>query len=349
MWGRRRIQGLMAAAVYDELSAAERQEFERRLAASPALRQEYEELRGLIGRLPASPIQLEYDLLPGIRARLAAGSTDENWIFRIPAWQMMTVCTVCLVGAVLVFGAFSMQDPSFESWTAQSVQNNPDTPVSSALREAAALRAQRDFGTAYQVLQTAVAANPEDPYAGQAQQDLAALHFEQFRRYRDAHNAYNTLRTQYPNVFMASPQNIQRLDLLEEARKVEYASLESLDWARSRRDNGLEAFEEVIGRYPASQVASLAIQDMTRRVLDASHANGEALDRLEAMERLREQCQDPIVVGRLDIEIGRTYWREMDDAEMARGVGSKALECGHPAVVEMAQGFLSQLDAGSTP
>ena len=346
MWGRRNLRSLMAAALYGELDDASRQALERRLAASPAARREFDALQAMVRAVPtADPPPLDHDLLPGIRNRLNATPQPQRLAVWRPQWAAAGALAMVLVAALFVaLTALPWAgDSRPEMRVAGTMQTESDTPVSTSLREAAALRAQRDFSTAFHVLQTAVEAYPSDPYTGQAQQELARLYFESFRRYREAHTAYMHLRQAYPEVFMSTPENGRRLDILEEARRVNYASLESLDWAKSRRGEAIEAFEEVVRRYPATQVASLAIQEMAGRVVDMSHASGRRIDRLEALEQVRERCTDPIVLGSLDVELGRAYWVERSDIEMARGCGAKALECNEPAVVEMARGFLTQL------
>jgi tetratricopeptide (TPR) repeat protein len=237
------------------------------------------------------------------------------------------------------------------------------------LAEADALAYQEQFGTAAEVLRTALAAAPGDPMAERAEARLAELasrqqaeadrFFADLKQYPAAYAAYRTLQRSFPGAFADNPENAARLDLLDEARQVRYASLERLDAARRQRSGVVEALEKVIAAYPAatgstapSLVASLAAEEMVDHLAGSAGIAGSDEPRLKALETARSQCTSPLALAHLEVALGRYYLEERGDADAARQWGEQALTRSDPAAVAMAKDFLAGLPraaAGHAP
>ena len=78
MFSCRRVQGLIAESLYEDLQESDRALLERHLDSCEACRKEAETLGWLIERIPANPVLLDRDLLPGVRRRLAEERTPSG-------------------------------------------------------------------------------------------------------------------------------------------------------------------------------------------------------------------------------------------------------------------------------
>ena len=347
MTTRRTIRKWMASALYSELDAAQRAELERCLAESPALRREFDALRRTVESIPKDPIELPIDLLPAIRRRIESSPAPA---FPRRRWGVPAMAG--LAAGLLIWFALGLPG-TLQSRTNRgreaSGQTWESTMVAQLIRETSALMAQGDNGNAMVVLQTVVEAHGDDPLAGEAQMQLAELFFGRLRRYREAFEAYRTLKMKYPAVFAGRPQNADRLDLLDECRKDDFAALHLLDAARNRRGMDLGLFEEVVARYPAHQVASIALKEMVDRVLMSGADLGDGPPHLRALDHARRLCSNPVAVARLDLELGRGYWKHLQDMSSAQRLGRQAMESGNPQVAAMARAFLDELNTNSPP
>lgn len=330
----------MAASLYEPLDEREQRRLARTLDRSERARREFEALQRVVASVPRTRPEPGADLLPRVQARLRA----TRRVRRAPAHRLAVASAVCAAAVVAFAGLLSVQEMLRADGDATLLATPADrSPAANLLREAAARAEQADFGGAYMILQTIVDRYPSDPLAGTAQLELARLQFDQFANYAEAYRAYRDLRETYPDVFRSRPENADRLDVLAEARRVDYASLEELD-AATRRSGGIEALERVIARYPATMTASLAAERMADRIAGADGSAGGGPARLRALEEARDRCTDPVAAARLNIEIAYGYWRDLHDPARARDIGSEALGCANPEVVEMARAFLRELD-----
>lgn len=330
----------MAASLYDEqLQSSEARRLDRALARSAAARREQAELKRLVESIPRSRPELGLDLLPRVRARVCDSARPR----RAPAQRLAYAGAAC-AAVVVTFASVLALANAVRSGDEVTHLARPEdrSPAANLLREARTRVAQADFGSAFLILQTIVSDYPQDALAGEAQLEVARLQFERFANYPAAYQAYRALRERHPDMFRSSPEHANRLDVLAEARRVEYASLEEFD-AATKRSSGIEALERVIARYPATMVASLAAERMADRMLVAGGL-ADGPPRLRALETARSRCRDPIAVARLNIEIADGYWKDLHDVDRARDIGSEALRCGNPEVVEMARAFLRDLD-----
>jgi tetratricopeptide (TPR) repeat protein len=346
MFGRRKFEALMAEALHGGLSDKDTGRLESHLARKPEARTEYETLREFIISIPKDPVEPPMDLLPGVRARLDA-YRPSRWRRAAPAGIGVAIAAASIAVALI----------PYSSPEAPPVQTSS---IMGHLAEADALAYQKKYATAAEVLRTAVAASPSDPMAVRAQvrlaemanrqQALADRRFETPGRYAAAYEAYRTLQRSFPKTFASNAQNVQRLDLLDEARHVRYASLERLDAARRKRTGVVEALEEVIAAYPSapgssapSLVASLAAEEMVNHLAQDADIADSPAPKLKALETARAQCSHPLALAQIEVAIGRYHLEDRGDPTAARRWAEQALERPDPMAVALAQDFLAQL------
>ena len=101
MFGRDRIRGLMAQAVYEELDLRDRETLDRALEKSDTLRAEAEALGALAEMIPREAVELDRDLTLSVRAGIRA----EKPVFR-PRRAHWVVSSAAL--AVVLFGVGTM-------------------------------------------------------------------------------------------------------------------------------------------------------------------------------------------------------------------------------------------------
>jgi hypothetical protein len=335
-WKNDRLEGLMAASLYEPLDERDQRALDAFLASSPEARADQALFRNMVDVIPTDQPVLDVDLLVAVRARL-----EEDAPARRPVLKLALAGAACAL-AVTATGYLVMNDFDGAEVGPRVAQHETETPVLAALRESEALLARNDAAAAHTVLAAAVQAHPGDPHAGRAHQELADLSFEHFHNYPEAYAAYAALKRDHPETFLSGSHNADRLDLLDESRRVEYASLHMLDAARMRRGAGSEAFEEVIAQHPTPGIVALAAAEMVRGEMESASGSDGIL---QAMGRVRERCTNPTALARLDYEIGLHYWTNLNDADAARDFGVRALESGQPAVVEVARLLLDDIDS----
>lgn len=313
MWRRRKIEGLIAASVYEELSEEEARLLEAHLTAHPECRADAAALAKLAGAIPAVQPQLDHDLLPALRRRLAEPPV------RVFAFQPVWTAAYAAAAVVLVAMGYGLWAgrPATESPGGSVVVGVP-SPVAIVLAEAARLKEMRDYAGAYLALDRAVNEYPSDACAGEAQRQLADIAFSELHWYEQADAAYRKLQTQYRAVFEGDMEAIRRRNILDEARAVNYASLQRLDAARCERTDALAKLEDVIRDHAGTYVASLASQDMARIVMEREFPEGGAESYLHAMEKARDRCRSGVAVAQLNLEIGHLHRDRFGDLEQAR-------------------------------
>ncbi|HOJ33710.1 MAG TPA: hypothetical protein PKY35_06515 [Candidatus Hydrogenedentes bacterium] len=334
-----KIRKLMVAALYGELSEGDKAVLEQQLSKSRMLREEYDNLRAVVSALPTGEkIDPPVDLFPLVMARLQREMKESQKRFLRLSFYAVPLAAVILMG----IGFLLWRTPNTRVSTHVAVlSQEQNSLLFETLREALALKAQGDDVNAAVALQTALETHPNDALAGQAQMELANLYFERLKRYREAYEAYRLLKSKYPRVFASNHQNTSRLDLLEECSQEDFAALHLLDAARTRLGPDLAALEEVVARYPGTQVASLALQEMLTRVMEESAPTDH--QPLHALEALKDRCTNPVTVAQINLEMGKAYWKEYQDWETAERLGQQAMQSENPQIVAMAQTFLQEL------
>jgi hypothetical protein len=334
MFTRRRIEQLLAASMYEPLSAEEAAWLERKLAKYPEYRAMQADFRRMVAAIPAEPVAFGGDMLPLVRA--AVVSSPQRGL--APGWgrglagAFAGACVVLLAAYVGLNAAQTLR-PSLE--VAGTV-----TPMQRALGEAEHLAGQRDF-SAITLLREALAQSPEAPEAGEAQLLLARLEFEHGERYAEAHEALNTLRTKYWDTWSAHPECAAQFALLDDARAEDFAPLYALD--RARRGGSFETLENLAAQYPGRLLAAAAI-DAMREVAGGLDNPGSAF-RAAALETVRSRCTNPITIAQIDVQLGELYWKGLNDNERARSFFCNAQRSGHLVVAQAAMDALKVLGA----
>ena len=345
MFGRNRIRGLMAQAVYEELDLRDRESLDRALEESDTLRAEAEALGALAEMIPREAAELDRDLTLTVRA----GIRSEKPVFR-PRRAHWVVSSAALavalfgVGTMIVLRSPVAIAPGIAE--APAVSDEGSSPVELALQEAESLMGDLDYPNAYVVLSRAVDGSTNTVFAGEARQLMADLAYGELRWYPEALADYDALRVHHNAVFQSKPENLLHLNLLDEARGRDdsYASLHLLDAAR--RGESLEDFEGVLSRYPATYVASLAADEMATlsAELDGLDAGGNL--RVAALESALSRCTNPVARAQLKMEIGHAVSRDVNGAARARALYEEVAESENTVLAQLAQDSLERLGHG---
>ncbi len=343
---RRKVEALLAASLYEPLVGAERRMLEIVLEGDSQLRSEAEALGRVRRMVRLETPEFTGDLVPLLHARLLEVVPQRGaWI----SWRWISGATVAVGAGVIMFVSV-LGGP--DSVTAPSVRTSPVapqvalSPVKEAISKANDLMASRNLLGARTVLDRALANNPGNAAAGEAQQLLANLEFSEFQRYPEAYAAYDTLRTRYPEAFMNSPESVQRFNLLDEARRSGYAPMYALAAIRNNPANAFEQCERLVAQYPDSLVASMAMNEM--RVMVGLPEQLDGASHVAALERVRNKCSDPSAVAQVTLALGNVYRDDLCDTRRARLFYNEAASSGHSAVVTRAQEALAKL-AMDTP
>jgi hypothetical protein len=311
MFEKRRIEQLMAAAAYDDLTPEDIEALSKRTARDPKLAPEVEALQRFVTQLPNDPPPFEGNLLPAVRAQIAAAPqpTASFGRGRLTAYAFAAACVFGVFGAVLYQpgNGQSVGNPS----TATSQQNNL-TETAMVLAEAGRMRDNGNAAGAYALLSDALNARPDDPYAAEAQLALASLAFEDLQWYREAEDAYDNFARNFTTAYLMHEDTAAiafRRNLLAEARASGYEPL----YALMDAGNGLPELESVLARHPAGFVAAQAAEQMLAAVPNAASD-------VEALEQVRAQCQDPVALAHLDVELAERYANDLGDGTRARAL-----------------------------
>ena len=343
MMGCHRVRGLVAASVYEDLSEKDQRVLDRHLASCAACRSEAEAFAELAAQIPDVRPELACDLAPDLRRRL-----DEEGVktggrgLRGAFAGASCVLLVAIIGAGVLLqrspGPTTASDPGKMSF------------VEAKLAEAETLLNEAhepDPMGAYRMLAQAVERYPEDPVAGEAQIRLADLAFDELGWWEEAHEAYQTLRRDYQEVLEANKATVVfRLNLLDQARKVNYESLNRLEAAK-RSAEAFEELETVLAQYRATYVASLAAEEMARLVCETYPFDTGAYTLVEALEEARDYCTDPVAVAQLQYEIGLVCWEQLNDFERARDLLQEVAESEDQALSQLASACLASLEASA--
>lgn len=347
MLGCRKVRGLIAESLYEDLNPADRRVLEGHLARCPGCAEEAKAFGLLVSSIPAERAELDRDLVAALRGRLDEGAPlGSRGGFRLAFAGL----AAGVLGVVLT-GYVAMVNLSAEPGPARvAVGDAPEalaSPLQAGLEAGERLIAAGDFSKAYLVLSSAIEADPEDKDAGLAQLRLADLAFRELRWYPEAFDAYDVLRYRYGGVFRSETDNVTRLNLLDEARGTDgsFASLHALDAARL--SEGFEDFERVVSGFPATYVASVAAADMAR--LSADRGPGAQGAEADAMQAALEQCSDPVAIAQLKVELGHILRREEKGLTRAKALFEEVVESGHTVLARLARESLVELDGRGSP
>ena len=346
-WKQKRIEGLMAASLYEPLSERDRQTLDRALQSDASLRAEYESLRRLVDAVPSVPLESIPNLLPLLQQRLDAPAR------RSPGYRLVYAGAVAALLVAFSAGTWYANRANLlpGSITARN-SGAADTLVSQALEEANGLLAKQDLPAAYDVLRKALSHQPDDARAGEAQWLVADCAFK-LNRYSEAYDACNRLFADYrasleDNAYRRT-QAINLRDLLAEAKKVDFASIQAFDVAKRDRANPFAALEEVAATYAKYQgTDQYALGDLVAKEMAATVAAETGIDinspagTLAAYQSAHDRCTSPVAVALLDMKIGDAYLGAHNDRAAAKEHYERAAE--NPVLASLATKALQRIE-----
>lgn len=333
MWKQQRIEGLMAASLYEPLSAEEQAEMEAYLAKHPDAAGELAALRSFTESIPTSNPVFEGDLWPALQAQLDSPPRRSLW------WRPLMPVALCAAVLTLIVSPWVFSKPPVTS----TPPSHTPSPMEVALAQAQT-QAPQDFAGAVAALGKALQTYPNDPLAGEAQLSLAALEFGHGQRYAQAYEAYERARQRYPEAWGRHPEQVAQFNLLDETRDMNFEPLRQLDAAANGGDRAFEHLEQVIARYPGSLVAMHAVDTLCR---DAAR-NTPGLSAIAAIEQVRECCSDPVAVAQVTMALGDVSWNDLHDAARARAAYGVVKEKGPMALAQLAEEGLVAIDASQS-
>ena len=338
MFGCRKIRGLIAESVYQDLVDPDRVKLERHTTTCPACREEAHALSAMVQRIPQVDVPLEKDLVPLLRARLR----EETASTAAPAGMGLRYAgalSFVLLAAFLGY-AFLSGEP----------QNTPPvevakvSPLQPTLDAAVEMLVSNNFTGAYLALDKGLVDYPEDSLTGDARRMQADLAFSELRWYREALGAYETLRSQHWESFKDDRESKERLDLLAQARGADgaFRSLHALDEARLT--GSFDGLEDVVSAYPTTFVASLAAKEMAILSVESEQPGNERVTDVFAMEAALDRCSHPSAIAQLQMELGSLLAVEAVDPARARALFQKVALSEIPELARLARISLSKLE-----
>jgi len=339
-WTQRKVEGLMAASLYESLPERDQALLQRALDKDPALRSEYEAMRRIVGAIPMTPLAAP-DLLPQLHQKLDTPARADR------SYRLVYAGAAAIFVAGISFAAWTVTRPDASTArVAIHKSGAPNTLMAQALAEADSLVAKRDTAGAYAVLRKALSRQPGDQQAGEAQWRMASMAFE-LKSYPEALAAYTQLLDQYRETIegdkIRMSEAIARRDLLTESKRVDFASLQAYDAALRDRTNTFARLEDVVVNYQGQyMVADLAAAEMARVAADDLGAtDASAAGALTALKAARERCKAPVAVALLDLKMGDVYSTSLNDYSSAAVQYHRAAE--NPALASRANEALDRL------
>jgi len=345
----RNVRGLIAASLYDDLTKTERNALDGHLLSCAACRAERDKLKKLADLMTDTAPPLDFDLLPAIRQRMTQPHpySLKPKVYSLTSWRpAFAAAAICLIIAALIYnisGPTSNQPPAYNLQpTAYSLKPKALSPVQQALNQASTLADNRDFTGACQVLKQVLEDHPADPVAALAQLKYADIVFSELHWYPEAYKAYNTLWRNYYSLFSASPESIDRFNLLADFHAEDYNPIKALDVARNSTEDKFAQLENVVARYPATSVAHLAANDMAK--LMAEEAQISADTQVLSMEHAKDRCTNPLAVAQLKLELGKIYWKELNNPGKARDFFHEVEQSNNEMLAQLAKEALTGIN-----
>ena len=334
------ISGLIAASLYEPLSAEEQSVLDGHFESCSQCRKTAEELAALVAAIPCNDVAFEGDFRPVIEERIREHSNP------VAAFRKHWFAPLCATMAVLIVAVGLWQGGAIGPQVAPSkpkiiAKGLSDSRLASYLEEADTKMASGDFTGALVPLRTAVAGFRGDPLSGEAQLKLAELQFIHLRRYADAYAAYEELRREYFDTFSASSESKLRFELLTEEREHNYAPLYALDAARDSTGDVFVALEELVAKNTGKIVAELAVTSMHELIMREDISSEYTI--IEALEIVQARCSNPVAVDQVTWALGNS-WRAQDDPDKARSMFESVAESNTLALAQLGRQRLAEID-----
>jgi tetratricopeptide (TPR) repeat protein len=326
MMTRKKLQGLLAASLYEDLSPAEQRELQAGIKEDPDLADDSRKFQALVARISEEESSWQGDLLPALQEQITQAKPARRGLWRMPLVGASAFCVLLVVLGLSVF-----RSPS----EAPKHANPLDAVMAQALEGM-----ETDYLGALEDLEEALRANPGNARAGDVQLLIADLEFRHGQRYGQAYAAYLLAREKYPEAWRNDAQNTARLNLLDEAREQQYASLYALDAARLRDgDTAFGALETVVARYPGTLAATEAVGEMCSMLTQTEAEQ----DQIQILETAKARCTEAAAIAQINLALGDRYWQDQHDADKARAAYSEVAQEGPSMLAQVAENALSTL------
>ncbi|HOD50471.1 MAG TPA: hypothetical protein PLJ71_11435 [Candidatus Hydrogenedentes bacterium] len=348
MLRKRRAEGLMAQALYEELPERDAAFLEAYFRAHPAAREELDVMRRFVAAMPASRPVFDTDLVPAVRVRVEEeGRAPGRRPWLRPRVVAVSFAAMAAMLSIVLLNVWDTGVPDDGAVARPGTETSAVSPLVTTVAEVQELVTEGNYADAYKRLSRAIEHAANAPEAGEAQMLLADIAFAHLHWYEQAYSDYERLFGEYHQTWLGSPVYVRdRRDLLAEARLVQFRSLQDLDAARSNKLDPMGALARVITAYPnQAYVRSQAAMEMAKRTIESGAVDAESPDALvEALRRVQEQTTDPMVVAQLSYQMGHLYESEYREFDKAREAFLQASQ--HPALQQQARSALARLDGG---
>ncbi|MDZ4860318.1 MAG: tetratricopeptide repeat protein [Candidatus Hydrogenedentes bacterium] len=341
-WKRNKIEGILAASLYEPLTESEQRLLNTAIASDPALRAEYEAMRRMTEAIPRVPVHSIPNIVPFVRERL------ETPAKRRPAFRIAHAAAAMLLITGMGVGAWYVSGPNPVPLVRQTQSaGNSGTLMAQALAEANTLIEKKEFPAAYETLRKALSRQPSDELAGEAQWLAADMAYD-LKRYPDALAGYTALLGSYRDTLEGSERKteaIHRHLLLDEAKDLQFASIYAYDAALRDRTDTFTALESVIASYQGQkqyEVCDQAAADLVQlAVADAGSSADSPVAMVTAYAMARERCTSPVAAALLDLKAGDVFRDDLSDYPQAELHYQRAAE--NPVLAGRAHDALQHL------
>jgi outer membrane protein assembly factor BamD (BamD/ComL family) len=338
-----RWRGEIAAAVYGELDDDEMRALETFLSQHPRARADFEELKAAHHRIGIDVPHLGIDLAPILRTRLAeesmrvhSGGTARR---RVAFFAAASIAAAGTFFMMIWQSSQSLQE-------AQPAGNRitvAQSPMDTMLREAEQFIADRKYDDAYRVLDKAVTQFPDDLKAGETQLKLADIALYNLQWYEKARADYKHLMDKYWKSVLDTSEPLrikENREMLEEASKIQFASLRDLEQASRAGGESYARLQNVAANYPETIVAAKATKAMAE-VVQRELPGGSSI--VQATETARNRCSNAVVAVQLDFDLACLYRDKTADTSRAREQFEKVRLSNQPVLAKRAEEALATL------
>ena len=341
----RRIEGLIAESLYEDLSESDQGLLDGHLSQCSACREELASLKSITEAIPRTRPRLDEDLAARVREELEGPQTRARGQF---SWGVATLAASALLAVSLGMYLLRSQESSPRPADRASIES-PVGPVARVLEQAQSMAKEFDYTGAYILLSKTLAEFPDEAPSGQVQERLADLAFSDLQWYREAHEAYHALRVNYYEEFQADPRNVFRMNVLDEAQgsRSDFAPLHALD--ASSLNGSFEGFERLLTEYPGSYIGSMAAHEMAWL-----EAGRQGLPETEeslalAMRSVIGRCTTAVSKAQVKIELGHVLGQGLGDYAGARKMYREVAAVAHPVLALQARESLHDLEGTPGP
>lgn len=335
MFEEKHIEALAAQSLYEDLSDRDREVLEQGLQTYPEIAALHEEMKELLPKVANDEPQLDEDLLANVRAGIAFEKRSAS---NIAPLRMFALAAA----AVVAVGFFTINLMPSNPADNSPLEVAASSPLAEALTEFKHAVDGGESAQAYKTLKKALASNPEDIHAPDAQLALADAAFDELNRFADAHRDYSRFRAEYPMALNLHPRRteiLRRCELLEETAGETYRPLELLAQARLRGIDALPELESLLATHAAMFVGEEAAFTLASVVRENQLLEGEAMG--TALAAARDLCTEPSAQAQMDLVLGLYTADVLHDEERSKTYLQRAVSSDNARVARAARDRLA--------